>query len=555
MKRLLLVLVCVLFLSAAVAAKCGDGFCDPNEDCESCSDDCLCTRGEYNELVPCCNSIACRDCEKGYCKDRKCSTLEGFESIFKKVECFDNGSISMDINFQELGSATLTPGEDLKVYMKEKRDAASFKEVSGTWVNPLSEWGFWYTKINGTSTFTSDTGLFRLAGKYYVRIKYKIGELYKEGDVSSIFEDKEVYCQSGYGCSGGTCIQTTEFTFKESIIIMAVEVVSSRSIELTVRVVPPLKVSLRAGETKELDIDFDGVNDLRVTLNSIRFDSNLADLTIKVLTETCVPRWICTGWSECVNGEQTRRCVDTNYCILPAGKPETTQDCTGFILCPEAWVCDPWSPCIDGRQTRTCSDTNYCGTTVDKPVESRMCICIPKWSCSIIPKTCPADELQTEVCEDIACGHEVARKVMSCTCVSRWNCSINPPDCPLDEMQTKVCKDVACGKEETREVIRCDYIGLSVKDCNGCLLDKVCMPFGTKIEDKYCDVSKNFYPQKKAGELCGNYFECVTNTCSEGVCISLEMAIEEGVDISITKRFWCRIIHPFDDEARTSCLA
>jgi hypothetical protein len=41
--------------------------------------------------------------------------------------------------------------------------------------------------------------------------------------------------------------------------------------------------------------------------------------------------------------------------------------------CTENWTCTDWSGCINGTQTRTCVDENNCGTVVDKPVESQDC--------------------------------------------------------------------------------------------------------------------------------------------------------------------------------------
>ena len=190
MKRWWLILFVLILLATIVNAKCGDNFCDTKEgeDCESCPDDCLCTKGKHYEEIECCNDFTCKECEEGYCNDRKCSTLEGFLSNFKEITCFDNGSIEMKITFQELDSITLTPDEDLKVYMKEKKEDTSFKEISGTWVNPSREGDYRYTKIADTSTFTSNKDLFELPGEYYVRVKYKMGRS------NIIFEDTEVSC-------------------------------------------------------------------------------------------------------------------------------------------------------------------------------------------------------------------------------------------------------------------------------------------------------------------------------------------------------------------------
>jgi len=42
--------------------------------------------------------------------------------------------------------------------------------------------------------------------------------------------------------------------------------------------------------------------------------------------------------------------------------------------CQERWVCTPWSECKNGIQTRTCKDENNCGTDFHKPLESQPCV-------------------------------------------------------------------------------------------------------------------------------------------------------------------------------------
>ena len=55
----------------------------------------------------------------------------------------------------------------------------------------------------------------------------------------------------------------------------------------------------------------------------------------------------------------SKRCVSIPV-IIPGG-------------CEESWACADWSACIDGLQTRTCVDENDCGTEVDKPAETEEC--------------------------------------------------------------------------------------------------------------------------------------------------------------------------------------
>jgi PGF-pre-PGF domain-containing protein len=48
--------------------------------------------------------------------------------------------------------------------------------------------------------------------------------------------------------------------------------------------------------------------------------------------------------------------------------------CVAIIApCTEDWICTEWSECIEGKQTRICKDKNECGTTQNKPEEERSC--------------------------------------------------------------------------------------------------------------------------------------------------------------------------------------
>lgn len=41
--------------------------------------------------------------------------------------------------------------------------------------------------------------------------------------------------------------------------------------------------------------------------------------------------------------------------------------------CIENWVCGGWSDCVEGQQTRTCTDENNCGTEEDRPADIQSC--------------------------------------------------------------------------------------------------------------------------------------------------------------------------------------
>ncbi len=45
-------------------------------------------------------------------------------------------------------------------------------------------------------------------------------------------------------------------------------------------------------------------------------------------TQACIERWLCTEWSECKNGIQTRECEDVNECGTEENKPLLVQPCS-----------------------------------------------------------------------------------------------------------------------------------------------------------------------------------------------------------------------------------
>jgi len=48
-------------------------------------------------------------------------------------------------------------------------------------------------------------------------------------------------------------------------------------------------------------------------------------------------------------------------------------DTIAYKDCNEDWICVKWSDCVDGTQTRKCVDKNDCGTFSSKPAETQTC--------------------------------------------------------------------------------------------------------------------------------------------------------------------------------------
>lgn len=62
-----------------------------------------------------------------------------------------------------------------------------------------------------------------------------------------------------------------------------------------------------------------------------------------------------------------------NVVSQPANQSNTSQILSESGSCTERWLCTDWSSCSDGLQTRACEDVNTCGTEQNKPLESQPC--------------------------------------------------------------------------------------------------------------------------------------------------------------------------------------
>ncbi|MBW3001996.1 hypothetical protein KY338_02420 [Candidatus Woesearchaeota archaeon] len=80
------------------------------------------------------------------------------------------------------------------------------------------------------------------------------------------------------------------------------------------------------------------------------------------------------------------------------------------------------------------------------------------------------------------------------------------------------------------------------EDCPGCRKNGACMQIGIRFLEGdapvYCDIDHAFKPQKQNSEVCMNNYECLSNTCSDGVCQSMgeqikgiqkELAEQKGI--------------------------
>ena len=85
----------------------------------------------------------------------------------------------------------------------------------------------------------------------------------------------------------------------------------------------------------------------------------------------------------------------------------------------------------------------------------------------------------------------------------------NETNCKEKEM---LCPDGICREKcEEISIANCDY---------GCLYNNKCLPIGMRVEGMYCNIEGVTSNQLSADETCENNFECKTNLCIDGKCIS-----------------------------------
>ena len=102
-----------------------------------------------------------------------------------------------------------------------------------------------------------------------------------------------------------------------------------------------------------------------------------------------------------------------------------------------------------------------------------------------------------------------------------------PENCVCDIYgQVKECRKISeCGENEMlcpdgacRE--RCEITNITTECKFGCFYQDKCLPYGLRVNGLYCSISNDMKTQLKADEKCENNFECSTNICIDGKCIS-----------------------------------
>jgi len=97
------------------------------------------------------------------------------------------------------------------------------------------------------------------------------------------------------------------------------------------------------------------------------------------------------------------------------------------------------------------------------------------------------------------------------TAVGEYYCDKDKSDGMLKEIFCEFgCSDGACNPPKD-ETIVCDQ---------GCPFNGECLPVSTRVSGKYCDYTQSLKVQKE-GE-CENNYECKSNLCLSGQCLTEE---------------------------------
>jgi hypothetical protein len=97
------------------------------------------------------------------------------------------------------------------------------------------------------------------------------------------------------------------------------------SVELTISS-EPINLTLQINEVKEVDLNNDGIFDIRIKL--VKIEDGKATIAFQKLEkETCREDWKCSDWENCSKGFQKRECKDLNSCGTIFDKPSVKKGC------------------------------------------------------------------------------------------------------------------------------------------------------------------------------------------------------------------------------------
>ncbi len=123
------------------------------------------------------------------------------------------------------------------------------------------------------------------------------------------------------------------------------------------------------------------------------------------------------------------------------------------------------------------------------------------------------------------CGDSICEEPEKETCSK--DCKKGTEKCKLGEKQDYICVDgkkiswCSCLNNEWKCINSPESQCQEIKKCDGCYDEKKnCLPYGTRTGSDFCDIDGNFYAQLGDKGICKNNYECQTNLCIDGECVS-----------------------------------
>ena len=117
-----------LFFEIKQKPECGNGKCEPNENCYNCPQDCKCEEGEYC-------SFEVKKCVKPKCGNGKCEPFESPENCCVDCKCTIPGEIcdpeTLRCKMKEINLSDERAIEILKNYLKSLKKEVEEIEVVG----------------------------------------------------------------------------------------------------------------------------------------------------------------------------------------------------------------------------------------------------------------------------------------------------------------------------------------------------------------------------------------------------------------------------------------
>jgi hypothetical protein len=128
---------------------------------------------------------------------------------------------------------------------------------------------------------------------------------------------------------------------------------------------------------------------------------------------------------------------------------------------------------------------------------------------------------------DISTNDNCAGTPKKCTHTKMTACVTGDNYCPnnckySEDKECDEClKDEDCGNKDACSIKSCQGTPkrCSYQTQNGCDINSVCAPIGTRTESEYCDISNKLISQKTKDKDCSNNYECSLNICENSKCI------------------------------------